>query len=385
MKRGIRMATAGCVVGLTSLGLGVRNAPAALVSVSIGNGTASPDGTYLNAGNVASTLAFTNVTVTATNNIDVVDSIDLSTSQFGPTFGDLILNAPTVNLNNNMVIGSGHVQFTGATTLNLTGEILNGGNPIGSSKVLNNSTLTQLNVLANTASIQQAVDISSATSPVTVNVATGQINQNVTIGKSLTLTSTNAGGNTNNANLKVGSSTTATLSGGGFNNATGGTMSGVGTFDVSGLGGGGFVNHGTVAPGSSPGVLSFTGAYNQAGDGDLEIEIGGTTVGTQYDRLAASGPATLGGLLHATLINGFVPSPSDTFTILTSSADSGAFSNATSMLTIPGGHFDVNYTPTAVTLSNFAVPEPDAACVLAIGAIGLMKRRRFGRMRSQRT
>src|SRR5262245_59878166 len=82
-------------------------APAvAVTSVTIGNGPASPDGSYLNAGNIANTLAFTNVNVTATSDITIADNIDISTGQFGPTFFNLSLSAPVINLTHNIVVGA---------------------------------------------------------------------------------------------------------------------------------------------------------------------------------------------------------------------------------------------------------------------------------------
>lgn len=63
----------------------------------------------------------------------------------------------------------------------------------------------------------------------------------------------------------------------------GGTLQG--TVDNSG---------GTVLPGASPGTLTVSGNYTQGAGGKLEIEIGGTGAG-QFDSLAVSGNATLGG------------------------------------------------------------------------------------------
>ncbi len=69
-------------------------------------------------------------------------------------------------------------------------------------------------------------------------------------------------------------------------NIQGGTLDGVGTLT-------GNVNNsgGTLSPGLSPGQLNETGAYTQGGGGAFTTEIGGLTVGTQYDRAAISGSA----------------------------------------------------------------------------------------------
>ena len=72
----------------------------------------------------------------------------------------------------------------------------------------------------------------------------------------------------------------------------GGTLAGSGTVDGSVTN-----NGGTVAPGGSPGILTITGSYTQGAGGTLRIEIDGLTVGTEYDRLAVTGAASLDGTL----------------------------------------------------------------------------------------
>ena len=84
--------------------------------------------------------------------------------------------------------------------------------------------------------------------------------------------------------------------------------------------------------------------------GSLNIEIGGLTAGTQYDRLAISGSATLNGSLNISLIGGFVPNPGDTFQIMTFGSRSGSFTT-TNGLDLGGGRlFQVNLTSTSLTL-----------------------------------
>src|SRR5207253_6719188 len=88
---------------------------------------------------------------------------------------------------------------------------------------------------------------------------------------------------------------------------SGKTLSGSGTLTVNGGTNFSVTNSGTVAPGLSPGILTISGNYTQNAGGSLNIEIGGLTVGTQYDQLVVTGNATLAGTLNATLINGFTP------------------------------------------------------------------------------
>lgn len=84
-----------------------------------------------------------------------------------------------------------------------------------------------------------------------------------------------------------------------------------------------------LAPGSSPGVLDLTGAYQQGLDAALDVELGGTVAGSGYDQVNAGGAATLGGTLALSLIDGFTPAPCDTFDVLTAPSRSGTFATVT--------------------------------------------------------
>ena len=84
-------------------------------------------------------------------------------------------------------------------------------------------------------------------------------------------------------------------------------------------------NGGVVAPGHSAGSLAITGNYTQGATGALDIEIGGTTAGTEFDQLQVSGTVALDGTLNVTLIDGFRPVIGDVFQIITPNGFSGAF------------------------------------------------------------
>jgi hypothetical protein len=80
---------------------------------------------------------------------------------------------------------------------------------------------------------------------------------------------------------------------------------------------GGLVNQGgTLAPGQSLGITTVTGTYFQQSAGTLQIQIGGLTPGTQYDRLDVSSILGLDGTLNVLLANGFNPQSGDSFDIL---------------------------------------------------------------------
>ena len=67
-----------------------------------------------------------------------------------------------------------------------------------------------------------------------------------------------------------------------------------------------------VRPGSSPGILSIDGNFSATSATVYEMQVSGLTPGTQYDRLAISGVATLDGTLNVTDV-GFTPGSADVF------------------------------------------------------------------------
>ncbi len=115
-------------------------------------------------------------------------------------------------------------------------------------------------------------------------------------------------GATNYANLQLtgnGSlwrSTTLTI-------GSGGSFSGSGTVAAN------TTNLGTIAPGFSAGVLTFTSNLVLGSTSLLQMEIGGTNP-TDYDRLIVEGDVTLAGALSILPLNAFTPTPGDTFTLI---------------------------------------------------------------------
>jgi hypothetical protein len=129
-------------------------------------------------------------------------------------------------------------------------------------------------------------------------------------------------------------------------NLNGGKLFGTGTIAA------GVISKASVTAGDTAtkaGILSPS-TYTQNSGGSLNIQIGGTTVGTQYSQLAVANGASLNGKLIVKLINRFTPAIGDVYTILTTSARSGQFSTV-SLPTLSGEHFVVTYSPTNVTLT----------------------------------
>jgi hypothetical protein len=135
----------------------------------------------------------------------------------------------------------------------------------------------------------------------------------------------------------------------------GGTLEGTGTLT-------GNVNNsgGTLSPGLSPGQLNESGAYTQGASGAFNVEIGGLTVATEYDRAAITGAATLAGTLSINLINAYEPNVGDTFTIMTFGSHSGDFTTVTGTSIPNGKMFQKNTNATNVVLQVVLAPTPTA-------------------------
>jgi hypothetical protein len=124
----------------------------------------------------------------------------------------------------------------------------------------------------------------------------------------------------------------------------GGTLQGFGTVgNVSNTGG-------TVAPGSSPGVLSVSGNYTQGSVGTLKTDITGTTVGTEYDQLAVAGNTTLDGTLAIVNGLGFDPQIGQGFIVVTTAGtQTGQFAALTGA-NVNGKVYAAQYNANNVTI-----------------------------------
>ena len=111
-----------------------------------------------------------------------------------------------------------------------------------------------------------------------------------------------------------------TFSGGNVN-IDGGTLAGTGVVNANVTSGGQVIPGGTGAAG----LLAVNGNYTQTAAGSLDVDLGGTAAGSQYDQLAVSGTATLAGQLDVSLINGFQPALGNSFQVLSFASSTGNF------------------------------------------------------------
>ena len=239
--------------------------------------------------------------------------------------------------------GAGNINFDSGTLTNQTGGLFDiqtdatfaDTDGTGTAAFFNNAGTLRKSAGAGTTTFDTVVLSNSNL----VEIQTGTLSKT---GSSGTENYTQTAGTTllNGGNLSVA----------GTFNLQGGELRGAGTIT-------GNVNNtgGTVRPGLSPGCLNINGNYTQGASGVLDIEIGGTTVCTQFDRLAVSGTATLNGTLNVTLINGFTPSGGAPFQILTYGSRTGTFSTINGPFMPAYNANDLTVTPNAVLPQTFTV------------------------------
>jgi autotransporter-associated beta strand protein len=150
---------------------------------------------------------------------------------------------------------------------------------------------------------------------------------------------------------------------------SGGFLKGTGTVgDVTVLSGG------HVAPGLSPGCLN-AGNTTFASGSNFDVEIAGTNgtcPGSEYDKLVVTGTIDLGSAtLNLSLLNGFVPTVGQTYTIVSSSgALSGTFSQGNT-ITSNGVTYSITYSANSVVLTVTAVAANAGAAAPSVPATGL--------------
>jgi hypothetical protein len=202
--------------------------------------------------------------------------------------------------------------FSNAGTFRKTGT---GSTTFGSGVSFNNT---------GTVDIQAgSLTLSAGTSSGSVTVASGS-----TLNLSgYTLTSNSSISGAGSVAFTGGTSTLAgTISAsGGVSIASAATVntSGSATLNTS------LTNSGTLAVAGSgaAGTLTINGNYTQNAGAFLNMEIGGTTAGSQYDQLVISGQANLGGTLNVSYLGGYTPPSGSSYALLTYGSHSGTFSS----------------------------------------------------------
>jgi hypothetical protein len=84
---------------------------------------------------------------------------------------------------------------------------------------------------------------------------------------------------------------------------------------------------GELSPGAGAALAMITGSYSQSPDARLDLQIGGTTLGQNYDHLDISGALNAGGTLAVSFLDDFTPSAGNEFDLLDFASLSGVFEN----------------------------------------------------------
>ena len=146
-----------------------------------------------------------------------------------------------------------------------------------------------------------------------------------TVGTTTRLTQTADGIFNNRGAITLTPTDTLDVAVGTFTNRAGGTLTGGGLLmlDRSTLAGTGTIGgnveawESTISPGSPVGILRIEGSYYQDAFSEVNIDLGGATPGTGYDRLEVTGEAYFdGGSLNVSLINGYQPGTCDQFNVV---------------------------------------------------------------------
>ncbi len=103
------------------------------------------------------------------------------------------------------------------------------------------------------------------------------------------------------------------------------------------------------------GVIDLDGDYVQSPEGTLQIDVGGTQAGVDYDQLTIAGDAHLDGTLEVALLDvggtTFSPEPGDGFEVITVEGQlTGGFSTLAAPPLSAGLVWGIEYTPSAATL-----------------------------------
>ena len=137
---------------------------------------------------------------------------------------------------------------------------------------------------------------------------------------------------------------------GGLTNIAAGTLQSSGQFEgdvsVGNATGGAAATFIVADSKKSSALVTLFNNYTQLATGVMDVQIGGTTAGTEYSQLSVTGDVTLGGTLNVVLINKFKPVSGEQFIII--NAPSGVTGTFATVNLPP--KFQVVYNSTSVQL-----------------------------------
>jgi hypothetical protein len=339
-------------------------------SSTLSSGTPSTR-TLVNQATINSTSGTWNI---GDGNLTIVNDGTISATGAFPT-SFFVRGASVVNT------ASGVIRSAASSTSQIRGALSNAGliETTAGNLSMSGSTFSNTGTIRSSNNGNIAIGNSTATSNAG-NIITTSISSNISFNTDITNLS--GGSIVNNGRFRV------------FNGSlilAGGTLSGTGTVisDPGNVSGQLFNTGGIVSPGNSAGMLTIQSGYQQSGTGTLLIELGGTSAG-QFDVLAVTGMASLGGTLELTQLAGFSVADGQSFDILT--ADNGITGSFTTIHTTGidpslNAAFAIVPGPGGAQIGRVsfsaAIPEPAALALLALGSLPALtllgrNRLRFG-------
>lgn len=299
-------------------------------------------GTIGQSGNYAGIISAGGITATAGTDV-YLDAGSNPLSLAGITTG---AGAGTIGLR---TTAANDLTFGGTTNINDALVLTIGGNilfPAAASFTTSGGlTLNSPTQIASTASVNVTGGTLSGT---------GALNNAGTLTKANAGTSTFSGGFTNSGTVNVNAGTldlaggytdaggALVMGGGGITAPAAGLTLTTGTLGGTGAVTGNVIHNGTLNVGSSPGTLSIAGDLTLGAGSTLNIELGGTTQGVNYDLLQVTGTANLNGTMNVALFGGFTGAAGDLFDVITFASRTGDFAT----VNFPSG-YSMSATPNA--------------------------------------
>ena len=224
------------------------------------------------------------------------------------------------------VSAGGDLQFTGTLANNSTIDVTGGTfrvdgvttNAASTGRITGRDAILRFNGnLTNNGSLAFSFGTSDVFGDITNAAATGRIvvsgNSSVTIYDDLV----------NNGSVQVSTGSSAVYFG---------AVSGPGSFP----GGGTNYFEGDLSPGASPALITFGGNVVYGTFMTIEMELGGTVRGTQYDAINVAGKLTFDGTLNVPLISAFQPQLGHVFNLFDWGTKAGTFTTVNLPALNPG-------------------------------------------------
>ncbi|MCB0521907.1 MAG: T9SS type A sorting domain-containing protein [Lewinellaceae bacterium] len=270
-----------------------------------GSGNLNGTGSLLMSGNL--TLQINSNTITLNIPVDVGGNCDMLGTGTKTVNNTLTLNGTTDYDDGNLRIeNAGKINNMGTFNYNSTGTITFNASPISTVLIENTGTF---NVGVNGSISNSGTFLNG--NIFKRNGGTGTFTMSCTV--------------TNNGIFEQSTTGTILCNSGSFTNNN--TVQGIGTIDFPSS----FSQNGTISPGLSPGLLTFD-QFNSSGSLNIEIQDDGDgnpattgSPGSDYDQLAVTGAATLGGTLNLDFLGGYEPTLGNQWTIMTCNPCSGSF------------------------------------------------------------